>query len=87
LGPWGGAGTLHHYIYNDTYSNNLTVQGGARVQFLPGVHLICNGNSINIDGGSPYETRFFSDGIPTRGLKVAEGGKIQLKPDGNICVY
>ena len=86
LSTYGGAGTLHHYIYNDTYSNNLTVQGGARLQFLPGVCLICNGNTITIDGSSS-DTRFFSNGIPTQGLKVTEGGKIKLSPNGSICVY
>ena len=87
LSPWRGAGSLHHYIYCDVSSNNMTIQGGARVQFLPGVSLKCNGNSINIDGGTPEETRFFSEGLPTRGLKVAGGGQIKLKSDGMICVY
>jgi len=86
LSPWGGAGTLHHYMYCDVTSNDMTIQGGARVQFLPGVSLTCTGNSIDIDGGRQYETRFFSYGIPTRGLKVAEGGAIKLTANGSICM-
>jgi hypothetical protein len=87
LGPWGGPQSLHHYVYDDTYSNDLTVQGGARVQFLPGVSLICNGNSININGDSPNETRFYSNGMPTKGLKVNKNGEIKLHQNGAITIY
>ncbi len=87
LGTWGGTGTFHHYIYGNVTSGNMAVEAGARVQFLPGVSLTCSDNFIDINGGTRFETRLFSRGDPTRGLKVAQGGKIWLKPNGSICVY
>jgi hypothetical protein len=88
LGPWGGFGTLYHYVYCDTASNNLTVQGGARVQFLPGTKISSLADDlVNIYGAAPNETRFFSDGLPTRGLRVATGGGIKLRTNGSIRVY
>lgn len=90
LGPWGGPETLHHYVYCDATSSNLIVQGGARVQFLPGTSITCSANTVEIYGkaaGPLGETRFFSEGPPTRGLKVDAGGKIKLHPNGSIRVH
>ncbi|MDH7487803.1 MAG: C10 family peptidase [Anaerolineae bacterium] len=85
LGPRNSATDLHHYVYCDVTLLNVTIQGGAWVQFLPGTSIM--GGSASIEGRSPAETRLFSDGLPTRGLKVAGGGKIKLYPSGSIRVH
>ncbi len=96
LGPWGGPGSYHHYIYcnvtktrsdYDTPYKYMTVLGGAWVQFLPGESITCSHDSVYIYGRSPGETRFFSDGLPTRGLKVCENGVIKLNSNGRISIY
>ena len=86
LGPRTSPTDPHHYVYCDVGCHGVIVQAGAWVQFLPGTAMTCSTGSIDIYGRTPDETRFFSRGLPTRGLKVA-GGKIRLHPNGSIRVH
>ena len=88
LGPRNSSTDLPHYIYCDVIFLSTTIQGGAWVQFLPGTSVTAgSGALVTINGRSPAETRFYSEGLPTRGLKVAGGGKIVLHPNGGIRVH
>nr|MBC7244183.1 C10 family peptidase [Chloroflexota bacterium] len=87
LGPRNSATDLPHYIYCDVIFVNTTIQGGAWVQFLPGTSITGgSASAVTIEGRSPGETRFYSEGLTTRGLKVAAGGKIKLHSNGSIRV-
>lgn len=88
LGPRNSVTDLHHYVYLDEdYCFDLIVEGGAWVQFLPGTSLACYWDSVAIYGRSPDETRFYSEGLPTRGMKVAANGEIKLWPGGGMRVH
>jgi len=79
---------LHHYVYTDEDNCfDLIVEGGAWVQFLPETSLSCYLDSVAIYGRSPDETRFYSEGLPTRGMKVAANGEIKLWPGGGMRVH
>lgn len=88
LGPRNSVTDLHHYVYTDEdYCFDLIVEGGAWVQFLPETSLSCSLDSVAIYGRSPDETRFYSEGLPTRGMKVAANGEIRLWPGGGMIVH
>lgn len=87
LSPRNSPTDLHHYVYCDADCHGVVVQAGAWVQFLPGISLTCATDSVDIYGRTPDETRFYSEGLPTRGLKVCADGEIKLLPGGGICVY
>ena len=72
LGLRNSVTDLHHYVYTDEDNCfDLIVEGGAWVQFLPETSLSCYLDSGAIYGRSPDESRFYSEGLPTRGMKVA----------------
>lgn len=85
LGPWQGPGGLHHYIYASASFQSMLVHGSAHVQFLPNQTMISNG-LITIEGSSE-PTRFYSEAIVNRGMKVCENGKILVHADGCIKVH
>lgn len=87
LDPRTGPTDLHHYVFDDVACYGVVIEAGAWVQFLPGTSLTCETDSVDIYGRTPDETRFFSGGLPTRGLKVGASGKIRILPGGGICVY
>lgn len=86
LYPQNDEWTIHYYAYCNTASDDLTVEGGAWLQFLPGVSLSCFANEVNIYGRGPDlgETRFFTGGDATRGLLVGNGGEVRLLPGGIV---
>ncbi len=86
LAAWSGPGSLHHYIYCNTFSNDMTIEAGARVQFLPGVQLECNGGDIFIEGGG-QETRLFTNGLPTRGVSLKSRSAIKMYARGTLMLY
>ncbi len=87
--PKNDPGDFPQYIYGDLSSSGLTVQGGAWVQFLPGVVMSCSANTIEIDGRDKTtgDTRFFSNGDPTIGFGVGGNGKIKMYANGAMRVY
>jgi len=93
LGPKAGVTDLYHYVYCDVTLYDIpeydtTVQAGAWVQFLPGTSITCGRDSVvDIQGRTPEETRFFSEGLPTRGLKAGAGGRIRMLPKGSIRIH
>jgi hypothetical protein len=83
------AGDVYSYIYCDVTSSNLTIQTGAWVQFLGGVNgtkMTCSGNSIDISSSANNDTRFFSKGDPSKGLKLT-GAQIKLSTNGSISIH
>jgi hypothetical protein len=76
---------LPHHVDRDLTSSNMQVQGGAWVQFLPGVQLTGQTDAgARIAGRSPDKTRFYTDGLPTRGLKAGSGGQTNLTNGGTL---
>jgi len=92
LGPRNGDWDLHDYVYCDAWgAEDVVIEGGAWVQFLPGNSLGSYVGTVTI-GGRPSEpplgaTRFFSEGDPTRGLRIGEGGNILIHAGGAIRVH
>lgn len=77
-----------YYIYCDLTLYNVTIQGGAWFQFLPGKKVTSGAASFaDIYGNDDPGTRFYSEGVSSRGLKVNAGGEIKLHPSGSIKVH
>ena len=80
--------SVPYYVYCDLLLYNVTIQGGAWFQFLPGKKVTCaEATTAEIIGNNDSGTRFYSEGIFSRGLRVGGGGKIKLYPAGSIKVY
>lgn len=83
-----GPASVPSYVYCDVTLNNVTMNGGTWLQFLPGKKITCGAATfVNIYGNDNPGTRFYSEGVSSRGLKVSSGGKITLHPNGSIKVY
>ena len=87
------SGTLQRwyyaYVYGNVSATNLTVEAGALVQFLGGAEgtaMTCGGGTIYVSSSASDTTRFFSDGDPSRGMKLA-GGKTKIQPNGGIILH
>jgi hypothetical protein len=91
FGPSSGVlqGGYYSYIYGDVTSSNLMVQAGANVQFLggtSGTHVTCTADSIRISGSTSANTRLFSHGDLSKGVKLT-GAHIVLRAKGSINVH
>jgi len=83
-----GPASLPSYVYCDVTLNSVTMNGGTWLQFLPGKKITCGAGTLtHINGNDNPGTRFFSEGVSSRGLKVSAGGKIKLHPNGSIKVH
>ncbi len=80
--------SLPYYVYCDLLLYDVTIQGGAWFQFLPGTKVTsAQGYVANIIGNDAPGTRFFSEGLVSRGMRVSGGGKIKLYANGSIKVH
>jgi hypothetical protein len=82
-------GGYYSYIFGDVTSSNLVVQAGASVQFLggtKGTHVTCTSDSIFIFGSKSENSRLFSHGDLSKGVKLT-GAHITLRPKGSIGVH
>lgn len=80
--------SVPYYVYCDLLLYDVTIQGGAWFQFLPGKKVTCApGSFADIIGNNNPGTRFYSEGLSSRGLRVSGGGKIKLYANGSIKVY
>ncbi len=80
--------SVPYYVYCDLLLYDVTIQGGAWFQFLPGKKITCaEGSFADILGNNDPGTRFYSEGLWSRGLKISGGGKVKLYPNGSIKMY
>ncbi len=80
---------VHRYVYCDCASTNLTVLGGAWLQFLPGTSLKCAANSIDVPGRNAVEgaTKFFTLTGEEGAMVVEEYGHVRLLPGGGLRLH
>ncbi len=95
MGPILTAGTYarvptfpYRYVDQDIaggIGGEITFSAGQNIQFLPRVHLTCNGNNIRFLGVSGYPIRLYSRGILNKGITVYNGA-VKLYTNGSIRV-
>ncbi|RZN39858.1 MAG: hypothetical protein EFT35_03420, partial [Methanophagales archaeon ANME-1-THS] len=76
----------YHYFDQDATGNSATFEAGQYLQFLPNVEVTCTsttGGSIRFLGTSSYNTRLFTRGDPSKGIRIYNGA-VKLNKDGSI---
>jgi hypothetical protein len=88
LGPsFSGIYTLgtfpYRYFDEDATGDNASFAAGHYLQFLPGVTVTCNNNTIAFNSTSSASTHLFINGDTTNGIHLHNGALI-LRKDGSI---
>jgi len=76
----------YRYFDRDTTGNSATFESGQNLQFLRRVTVTCTsstGGSIRFYGSSSLNTRLFSNGDETRGVRIHDGA-VKLSQNGSI---
>jgi hypothetical protein len=77
-----------HYRYfdRDCWGKDAEFDAGHYLQFLQNVKVVCNGTRIAFYGWSTDNTRLFSRGDPSRGIRI-QSGHLYLYNGGGIRLY
>jgi hypothetical protein len=78
----------YRYFDQDATGDDVTFQSGQYLQFLPNIDVTCtstSGGSIRFYGSSSLNTRLFSRGDTSRGIRIRDGG-IKLHKDGGVTL-
>ena len=87
---WGtfGPGGLPSYVYCDVVLGQTTLNGGTQLQFLPGTQITAGASTVTtIEGNATPGTRFYTEDVLSRGLRVGSGGRVKLYPAGSIRLH
>jgi hypothetical protein len=80
----------YRYFNVDASGVDATFNSGHKLQFLPGVVVICTGSgvfeTIRFDGVYTDHTRMFTGGDITRGIRIYNGA-IELTNGGGLKFY
>jgi hypothetical protein len=76
----------YRYFDRDATGNSATFESGQNLQFLPDITVTCTsatGGSIRFEGSSSLNTRLFTRGDRSKGIRIYSGA-IELNRDGSI---
>lgn len=76
----------YRYFDQDATGASATFEAGQNLQFLPNVEVTCTSNtggSIQFLGSSSYNTRLYTRGDPSKGIRIYQG-EVKLDKDGSI---
>lgn len=89
LGSWLKSDTYekekfpYRYFDQDATGHDATFEAGQNLQFLPGITVKCTGKKIQFIGWSNDNTRLFTRGDMSKGIRI-HSGKINLYKEGSI---
>ncbi|HIE31875.1 MAG TPA: hypothetical protein EYP67_05790 [Methanosarcinales archaeon] len=76
----------YRYFDRDATGDSATFEAGQNLQFLPDITVTCTsatGNSIRFEGSSSQNTRLFTRGDRTKGIRIYDGS-VKLNRYGSI---
>ena len=76
----------YRYFDRDATGDSTTFEAGQNLQFLPDITVTCTsatGNSIRFEGSSSQNTRLFTRGDRTKGIRIYDGS-VKLNRYGSV---